>query len=58
MLRNTHREDQRKINHEKARKKREKDLPKVMKTAAPAIPPVIPGYDPSRRSSFEDDDAD
>lgn len=52
------REDQRKINHEKARKKREKDLPKVMKTAAPAIPPVIPGYDPNRRSSFEDDDAD
>ena len=50
------REDQRKINHVKARKKREKDLPTVMKTEAPAMPPVIPGYDPNRTSSFEDEE--
>lgn len=50
------REDQRKIQHAKARKKREKDLPKTMKTEAPAMPPVIPGYDPTRTSFFEDEE--
>jgi len=49
-------ESQRKINHEKARKKRAKDLPNTMKTEAPAIPPVIPGYDPNRKSHFDDDE--
>ena len=49
-------DDQRKINHAKARKKREKDLPKTIKTEAPAMPPVIPGYDPSRKSHFDDDE--
>ncbi len=50
------RDDQRKIQHAKARKKREKDLPKTMKTEAPAMPPVIPGYDPNRKSHFDDED--
>lgn len=50
------RDDQRKIQHAKARKKREKDLPKTIKTEAPAMPPVIPGYDPNRKSYFEDEE--
>lgn len=50
------REDQRKIQHAKARKKREKYLPSVIKTEAAAMPPVIPGYDPNRTSSYEDDE--
>lgn len=50
------RDDQRKIQHAKARKKREKDLPKTIKTEAPAMPPVIPGYDPNRTSYFEDEE--
>lgn len=50
------REDQRKIQHAKARKKRERDLPKTIKTEAPAMPPVIPGYDPNRKSHFDDED--
>ncbi|OIQ84243.1 transposon Tn7 transposition protein TnsB [mine drainage metagenome] len=50
------REDQRRTQHAKARKKREKDLPKTMKTEAPAMPPVIPGYDPNRKSHFDDDE--
>ncbi len=49
-------ESQRKINHEKARKKREKDLPKAIETEAPAKPPVILGYDQSRKSHFDDED--
>lgn len=49
--------DQRKIEHAKARKKREKDLPLVIKTEAPpAMPPMISGYDPNRTSSFEDEE--
>lgn len=50
------REDQRKRQHEKARKKREKNLPKTMKTESSAMPPVIPGYDPNRKSHFDDED--
>lgn len=50
------REDQRKIQHAKARKKRAKDLPKTIKTEAHAMPPVIPGYDPNRKSHFDDDE--
>ena len=50
------REDQRKIQHAKARKKTEKDLPKTIKTEAPAMPPEIPGYDPNRTTYFEDDE--
>lgn len=50
------RNDQRRREHVKARKKREKDLPTVIKTEASAIPPVIPGYDPTRTTTFEDDD--
>ncbi len=50
------REDQRKRQHAKARQKREKDLPKTMKTESPAMPPVIPGYDPNRKSHFDDED--
>lgn len=50
------REDQRKIQHDKARKKRERDLPKTMKTEAPTMPPIIPGYDPSRKSHFDDEE--
>jgi putative transposase len=48
--------DQRKTQHTKARQKREKDLPRVMKTEAPAMPPVIPGYDPNRTTVFEDEE--
>ncbi|MDD5299323.1 MAG: Mu transposase C-terminal domain-containing protein [Gallionella sp.] len=50
------RNDQRKREHAKVRQKREKDLPKVTKTEAPAMPPVIPGYDPNRTSYFEDEE--
>lgn len=50
------REDQRKIQHEKARKKRERDLPKTIKTEAPAMPPIIPGYDINRKSHFDDEE--
>ena len=50
------REDQRKTQHAKARKKTEKDLPKTIKTEAPAMPPVIPGYDPNRKSHFDDEE--
>jgi putative transposase len=50
------RADQRKREHTKARKKTTKDLPNVIKTESPAMPPVIPGYDPNRTSVFEDDD--
>ena len=50
------REDQRKIQHAKARKKRERDLPKTIKTEAPAMPPIIPGYDPNRKSHFDDEE--
>jgi putative transposase len=50
------REDQRKIQHAKSRKKNEKELPKAIKTEAPAIPPVIPGYDPNRKSHFDDEE--
>lgn len=50
------RDDQRKREHTKARQKREKDLPKTIKTEAPAMPPVIPGYDPNRKSYFEDEE--
>lgn len=50
------REDQRKRQHAKSRKKAEKDLPKTIKTEAPAMPPVIPGYDPNRQTYFEDEE--
>lgn len=50
------REDQRNKQHAKARSKNEKDLPSVIKTEAPAMPPVIPGYDPDRKTYFEDDE--
>ncbi len=50
------RADQRSRDHAKARKKTEKNLPNVIKTEAPAMPPVIPGYNPNRTSVFEDDD--
>ncbi len=50
------REDQRKIQHAKARKKREKDLPKTIRTESPALPPIIPGYDPNRKSHFDDEE--
>ena len=50
------RADQRKREHSKARKKTTKDLPNVIKTESPSMPPAIPGYDPNRTSVFEDDD--
>ncbi|MES2013989.1 MAG: helix-turn-helix domain-containing protein [Pseudomonadota bacterium] len=50
------RADQRKILHDKARKKRERDLPKTIKTEAPAMPPIIPGYDLNRKSHFDDEE--
>lgn len=50
------RADQRRIQHDKARKKRERDLPKTIKTEAPAMPPIIPGYDPNRTSHFDDEE--
>lgn len=50
------REDQRKRQNEKSRKKRDRQLPKTMKTKSPAIPPVIPGYDPNRKSHFDDEE--
>lgn len=49
------RNDQRQREHTKARKKSEKILPKVMKAAAPATPPVVPGYDPNRTTVFDDE---
>lgn len=50
------REDQRKIQHANARKKRERDLPRTLRTEAPAMPPIIPGYDPNRKSHFDDEE--
>lgn len=48
--------DQRQRDHAKARKITEKNLPNVLKTGVPAMPPVIPGYDPNRKNVFKDED--
>lgn len=50
------RNDQRQRDHVKARKTTEKNLPNVLKTEVPAMPPVIPGYDPDRKDVFKDED--
>jgi putative transposase len=49
------RDSQRKLEHSKAKKKREKELPSVNQVT-PAIPPLIPGYDFNNSTYFEDDD--
>ncbi len=50
------RNDQRQREHAKARKRSEKNMPKVVSSAELTMPPTIPGYDPSRTSHFEDEE--
>lgn len=48
-------QQQKRLNHEKARKQKAKDIPKTTATAKPAEPPVIPGYDPAPNEFFDDE---
>lgn len=46
---------QKRLNNDKAKKQKEKDLPKTTATKEPAIPPVIPGYNPNPNEYFDDE---
>lgn len=46
---------QKRLNNEKAKTQKAKQLPKTTATAKPAEPPVIPGYDPAPNEFFEDE---
>lgn len=46
---------QKRINNEKAQKRKAKLMPKVTATAEPALPPVIPGYSPATEEFFDDE---
>jgi putative transposase len=53
--RKARRDQQRRVNNEKARKKTKKDLSQTIATAEPAMPPEIPGYNPDPDAFFEED---
>ena len=46
---------QKRLNNEKAKTQKARQLPKTTATAKPAEPPVIPGYDPAPNEFFEDE---
>jgi putative transposase len=46
---------QKRLNNEKAKMQKAKQLPKATATAKPAEPLVIPGYDPAPNEFFEDE---
>lgn len=46
---------QKRLNNEKAKTQKAKQMPKTTATAKPAEPLVIPGYDPAPNEFFEDD---
>ena len=46
---------QKRLNNEKAKKQKARQLPKTTATEKPAEPPVIPGYDPAPNAYFEDE---